>query len=98
VNSALPGVRVRPCSVHQNTRRLASGEIEKWSHKMSICAGDWMRVRVGTHLQRHDDPRHTARVEAIHNSAIVKLRWLDTRWFEFVSLHEAQNEFHKVRS
>jgi hypothetical protein len=40
---------------------------------MSRCAGDWMRCRVGSHVQRKDDERHTARVEAIFNSSDVKL-------------------------
>jgi hypothetical protein len=66
---------------------------------MSLCAGDWMRIRVGELHQRKDDPRHTARIEAIHNSATVKLYWLESepRLIEFVTLHAMQTEFQRVR-
>jgi hypothetical protein len=64
---------------------------------MRICAGDWMGVRVGSFLQRKDDPCHTARVEAIHNSSQVKLIWCESGWIEFVTLGEAQSDFQKYR-
>ena len=38
-----------------------------------------MRLNVGDHV-REQDGRHVGRVEAIWNSAFVKVRWLETRW------------------
>jgi hypothetical protein len=63
---------------------------------VALCVGDWMGVRVGERYQRKDDPCHTARVEAIHNSATVKLRWLETGWFETVTLSEVWSDFLRV--
>lgn len=53
---------------------------------MRVCVGDWMKLRCGDRVHVYDDPRHEGRVEAIHNSAIVLIRWDDTRWFEEVEL------------
>lgn len=50
--------------------------------------GSWMKLNVGGSVYRHDDPRHVGRVEAIHHSAMVKVRWNDTDWVEFVKLSE----------
>jgi hypothetical protein len=56
-----------------------------------ICAGDWMELRVGDRV-RERDGRHVGRVEAIHNSALVKVRWEGTGWFSELELGELEKE------
>jgi hypothetical protein len=38
------------------------------------CAGDWMGMTSGNHV-RERGGRHVGRVQAIFNSATVKVRW-----------------------
>jgi hypothetical protein len=52
-----------------------------------LCVSDWMRLNCGDLVVEHDG-RHIGRVEAIHNSSQVKVRWLDTRWISFYQLDE----------
>jgi hypothetical protein len=61
-----------------------------------ICAGDWMGIRVGEYIHHRDNPRHVARIEVIHNSWSVKLRWVDSRWTEFVTLPQIRKDFQKT--
>ena len=51
-----------------------------------VCVSDWMKLNCGDTVCAVDDPRHTGRVEAIHNSAFVKVRWHDTRWISELPL------------
>lgn len=54
---------------------------------MRVCCSDWMRLNVGDKVREHDG-RHIGRVEAIFNSALVKVRWDDSGWFSELSLNE----------
>jgi hypothetical protein len=66
---------------------------------MTICSGDWMRLRVGDYLQSNENPRHISRVEAIHGSATVKLRWVGcSNIVEHITLLQAQTEHHKIKN
>ena len=49
---------------------------------------DWFRLNCGDLVHTHDDPRHVGRVEAIHNSYEVKVRWHGTRWISFLTREE----------
>ena len=57
----------------------------------SIGVGDWMRLYCGDRVCRHDDPRHVGRVEAIHHSYLVTVRWADTGWVSFELLDDLRN-------
>lgn len=64
-----------------------------------ISQCDSMQVGVGELHQRRNDQRHTARVEAVHNSWAIKLRWLENpHLYEFVTMSELQSQFHRVRN
>jgi hypothetical protein len=52
----------------------------------------WRRLRTGDTVHETDG-RHTGRVEAINNSATVKIKWDDTGWISYVPL----NDVVKVR-
>lgn len=58
---------------------------------MSLCVSDWMRLSCGD-LVTENEGRHVGRVEAIHNSSQVKVRWLESRWVSFHHL----DELHKL--
>lgn len=58
---------------------------------MSINVGDWMKLQIGDRVCMFDDPRHVGRVEAIHNSSVVTVRWLDTGWISFEGLRDLRN-------
>jgi hypothetical protein len=64
----------------------------------NICSGDWMRLRVGEYLQSNVNPRHISRVEAIHNGATVKLRWVGCNIVEYVSLPDVHSDHHKIKN
>lgn len=51
------------------------------------CVSDWMRLNCGDTVVEIDG-RHTGRVEAILNSAFVKVRWHDTGWISFIPLND----------
>jgi hypothetical protein len=44
----------------------------------NLCVGDWMKLNCGDRV-REKDGRHEGRVEAIFNSAIIRVRW-DNGW------------------
>lgn len=52
-----------------------------------VCVSDWMRLNCGDHVVEIDG-RHVGRVEAIFNSAWVKVKWLDNGWISFVPLND----------
>lgn len=52
-------------------RELGLPEI---GHRARVCAGDWMGLNVGDPV-REKGGRHVGRLEAIHNSATVRVRW-----------------------
>jgi len=50
----------------------------------------WLHLRVGQRVTMHDDERHVGRIDAIHDSVVVKVRWLDTGWVSFESAKDLQ--------
>jgi hypothetical protein len=48
----------------------------------------WLHLKLGDIVHRHDDERHHARIEAIHNSALARVTWLDTGWHSLEVLSE----------
>lgn len=53
-----------------------------------VCAGDWMKLNVGDRV-RERGGRHEGRLEAIHNSATVKVKW-DNGWISELLLCEVE--------
>lgn len=49
----------------------------------------WYHLRVGQSVSRTDDERHCGRIEAIHNSIAVKVRW-ENGWISDESAHQLQ--------
>jgi len=48
----------------------------------------WLHLRVGDPVHLDDDPRHTGRIVAIHNSAVALIRWDETNWRSEEPLHQ----------
>lgn len=46
---------------------------------------EWMKLNCGDRV-RERDGAHIGRVEAIHNSSWVKVKWDDSDWLSFVPL------------
>jgi hypothetical protein len=49
--------------------------------KFGRRVGDWLGLHCGDKVCRLEDPRHHGRIEAIRNSAFVKVRW-NNDWLE----------------
>jgi hypothetical protein len=56
-----------------------------------VGVGSWMKLGLGD-LVRERDGRHVGRVEAIHWSNTVKVRWLETGWVSEVPLNEIERQ------
>lgn len=58
-----------------------------------LGVGDWMKLRCGDRVTERDG-RHIGRVEAIINSAVIRVRWEDSGWIsEFVLRHDELENF-----
>ena len=57
---------------------------------MSIGAFDWFKLHCGDRVHLRDDPRHVGRVEAIHSTGQIKIKWHDTGWISFHDRDELQ--------
>ena len=53
-----------------------------------LCVSDWMRLNCGDTVCAIDDPRHHGRLEAIHNSATVKVKWEGTGWISYLPMQD----------
>lgn len=53
-----------------------------------VCAGDWMGLNVGDKV-REKGGRHVGRLEAIHNSATVRVRW-PNGWSSIVQMGDIE--------
>ena len=51
---------------------------------MAIFTPNGITLNCGNAVCRKDDPRHVGRVEVVHNTGAVKVRWLDTGWREWL--------------
>jgi hypothetical protein len=49
-------------------------------------------LNCGDAVHRAEDPRHIGRVETVHNTGAVKVRWLDTGWLEWIDGNELERE------
>ena len=47
-----------------------------------------VKLHCGDRVCRIDDPRHVGRVEAIHPTMTVTVKWQDTGWKELVDYRE----------
>ena len=63
---------------------------------MSNNVGDWMKMRCGDRVHEIEG-RHFGRVEAIHNSSIVTVRWERSGWLSQHHLSELVNLSRYVR-
>lgn len=63
-----------------------SWQLPRPARRSGVRCGDWMHLNCGDTVFAVDDPRHLGRVEAIHNSAIVLVRWHDNGWLEEIAL------------
>ena len=64
---------------------------------MAIGAGDWMKLQCGDRVSERDG-RHIGRVQAIVNSAIIRVRWEDSGWIsEFVLRHDELENLTRYR-
>jgi hypothetical protein len=55
----------------------------------------WLHLRVGQLVHVRDNPRHVGRVEAVHNSVGVKVRWLDSNWISFESAADLERTWER---
>ena len=53
----------------------------------SLCVGDWMKLNCGD-IVTEVDGRHEGRVQAIINSATIRVRWNDTGWISDFRLRD----------
>jgi hypothetical protein len=59
---------------------------------MHLFTPSGLTLHCGDAVHRANDPRHIGRVEAVHNTGQVKVRWLDTGWFEWLDGHDLEFE------
>lgn len=53
-------------------------------------ASSWMNLTCGDTVCAVDDPRHHGRIEAIANSATVKVRWNDNGFLSYLPLEDVR--------
>lgn len=53
--------------------------------------GGSLKLHTGTRVVSVDDPRlGVGRVEAVCNSAFVKVKWEETSWFSWLSIEDVE--------
>jgi hypothetical protein len=50
---------------------------------------DLIKLRIGDTVNRTDDPRHFGRVEAIHPTMVVTIKW-ENGWKEIIDYRELE--------
>lgn len=54
--------------------------------------GGSLRLHVGTRVLSKADPRlGEGRVEAVHNSSLVKVKWLETGWLSWLPIDDVES-------